>query len=227
VLNIDWNFETKNIPIIRIYGKSNIKKMKEFFINFNIDILTILDRDALFDGFELLDVTEETQIVRNKFIDFLDKYILENMIEANVSADKIKECVRRYSWREKYNQLKMICERVRNEEHIGEEDVNIIDFLFESETQDKRRTALNKIGEFDEFKSLLAILREQKIFVLSKGCVEDYYPNEVVGNDKPTKAFNACKLVDTAQAVRDSCSIVKVGDSNISEFDCIFQSIFA
>jgi hypothetical protein len=73
--------------------------------------------------------------------------------------------------------------------------------LFEAETQDKRRTALNSVGEIEELEKLLSILRDQKIFVLSKGCVEDYYPEDVTGNDKPTKAFNACKVVNTPQAV--------------------------
>jgi len=214
------------IPVIRIYGKSNIKKMKQFFGNFNIEVFTILDRDALFDGFELLDVAEGTQEIREKFIAVLDKYILENMIQADISAEKIKECIRRYSWRDKYNNLKLICQRVKDGENITQDDVTTIDFLFESETQDKRRTALNKIGEFDELETLLSTLRAQKIFILSKGCVEDYYPDGVLGNDKPTKAFNACKLVNTPQIAQEICPKIKDGDNEYSEFDCIFRAIF-
>lgn len=225
LLNPDWNFETKNIPIIRIYGKSNINKMEQFFRNFNIEVFTILDRDALFDGFELLNVTEQTTAMREKFITTLDKYVIENMIEANISAEKIKECIGKYSWREKYNLLKVICQKVKDGEPLTHEDVITIDCLFESETQNKRRMALNKIGDFDEFRELLIMLREQRIFVLSKGCVEDYYPTDVSGRDKPTKAFNACKLVSTSQKAREIYS--NEADEDNSEFDSIFSSIFS
>jgi len=81
----------------------------------------------------------------------------------------------------------------------------------------------------------LSALRDEKIYVLSKGAVEDYYPQWVYGEDKPSKAINACELLPDRQSILDifsSSSHQKEDQSNEgqkyekTEFEVIFERIF-
>jgi putative ATP-dependent endonuclease of the OLD family len=76
---------------------------------------------------------------------------------------------------------------------------------------------------------LLAELREQNVFVLEKGAIEDYYPATVVGGDKPSKAQHFCKTVnDRATAIALCSNQLPDKDGKPgNEFEMIFGSIFA
>lgn len=227
LLNDDWNFDTKNIPIISINGKSNIKRFVDFYNFFQIKCYCIVDSDALIDGFEKFSVPEEIKLQRSKLLAIIDKLADENGVEADLPREKIKEVVRRYTWKDSFSRLKLIAKKIRNGEPVPPEELDEIDFLFSEETNNRRRQIFTNGGVIIEGKyELLSELRALNIFTLSHGAIESYYPNGIEGDDKPTKALNAIKYLRQQQDCRSHLPKIKVGEENKCELELAFEKIF-
>ncbi|MBX2887470.1 MAG: ATP-dependent endonuclease [Ferruginibacter sp.] len=227
LLNSEWDFEAKNIPIISINGKSNVKRFTDFYSFFKIKCFCIVDSDALIDGFEKFTVTEETKKQREQLLEILDRIANEKGMQAELPATKIKELVRRYTWKERYNKLKELGLKVKAGNALTEDEILEIDFLFrEEENNLRRRVFTDKTMEIPEKHSLLTALRSQDIFILSHGAIESYYPDGVTGDDKPTKALNAVKVLKGYEDCRPHLPNIKVEDKKQCELEVIFKKIF-
>jgi putative ATP-dependent endonuclease of the OLD family len=74
---------------------------------------------------------------------------------------------------------------------------------------------------------LLAALRQHEVFVLERGALEAYYPPEVTGADKPTKAQAFCKLCGKREAALGLCGDIPLPDGTTqNEFETIFSAVF-
>ncbi len=227
LLNSEWDFEAKNIPIISINGKSNVKRFTDFYSFFKIKCFCIVDSDALIDGFEKFIVAEEIKKQREQLLEILDRIANEKGIQAELPATKIKELVRRYTWRERYNKLKELGLKVKAGNVLTEDETLEIDFLFiEEENNLRRRVFTDKALDIPEKYSLLTALRNQDIFILSHGAIESYYPNGVTGDDKPTRALNAVKILKGCEDCRPHLPNTKVEDQDQCELEVIFKKIF-
>lgn len=228
LFNANWNFDLNNISIIRMNGKGNIKKMKEFFSFFDIDLFSIFDNDVLLEGFEQLEVKAEIIAARESFLLAIDRLSEDEAIIGDPSRERIKERIRRMTWVEQYKKLKEICDKIYTGGNITFEDRQIIDYLFEAEKYEKRKKTLRLHQDIPEYELLLKLLREENVFVLKKGCVEDYYPEGTSGNDKPSKAFNACSRLSAREDIICCAPIIVTnGDHEKSELEYIFEKIFA
>lgn len=227
LLNPEWNFDAKNIPIISINGKSNIKRFIDFYSFFQIKCFCIVDSDALIDGFEKFNIPNEIKTLREQLLNTLDRIAKEQGVQPELPATKIKELVRRYTWKERYYKLKELGLKVKAGNALTEEETLEIDFLFiEEENNLRRRVFTDKAIEIPEKSSLLAELRNQDVFILSHGAIESYYPDGVTGDDKPTKALNAVEILKGHEDCRVHLPSVKVGDEVLCELEIIFQKIF-
>ncbi|PPL02282.1 AAA family ATPase [Parapedobacter indicus] len=227
LLNSEWNFDAKNIPIISINGKSNIKRFIDFYSFFQIKCFCIVDSDALIDGFEKFVVSDEIKKQREQLLGTLDKIAHEQGGQVDLPATKIKELVRRYTWKERYNKLKELGLKVKAGNALTEEETLEIDFLFiEEENNLRRRVFTDKAIEIPEKSSLLAELRNQDIFILSHGAIESYYPDGVTGDDKPTKALNAIKILKGYEDCRPHLPNITLEDQEHCELEVIFKRIF-
>lgn len=227
LLNPEWDFAAHNIPIISINGKSNVKRFTDFYGFFQIKCFCIVDSDALIDGFEKFTVPEEIKEQREQLLSLLDKIANEQGAQAALPASKIKELVRRYSWKDRYNKLKELGLKIKAGEALTEEETLEIDFLFiEEENNLRRRVFTDKAIEIPEKYSLLAALRSIDIFILSHGAIESYYPKGVNGDDKPTKALNAAKILSGHEDCRPHLPIIKIDDKEVCELEIIFEKIF-
>ncbi len=227
LLNSEWNFEKKNIPIISIRGKSNIKRFIEFYNFFQIKCFCIVDSDALIDGFEKFEVPREITILRSKLMAAIDKLADEKGVQADLSSDKIKEIVRRYSWKESFSRLKIIGQKISKGEVVTAEELIEIEFLFLEETNNRRRQIFTDKEIIVEGKSeLLRELRNQNIFILSQGAIESYYPNGIVGDDKPTKALNAINFLRQQIDCKSHLPTIKIDELNRCELEIIYEKIF-
>ncbi|OHE77736.1 MAG: hypothetical protein A2107_15120 [Verrucomicrobia bacterium GWF2_62_7] len=74
------------------------------------------------------------------------------------------------------------------------------------------------------------MLRRADVFVLEKGAIEQYYPADITGTDKPSKAQDFCRKVTSREAILECC-----GDQLFErhempmrekEFTLIFGDIF-
>lgn len=224
-LNPEWDFDAKNIPVIRIFGKGNVKKYKDFFSAFQIITYAILDLDVIISDFEKLEVSPEIGELRSKLLQEVDKIAQIELDTVSLPREKIKELVRRYSWIEKYNRLKELCKKIKLGEKINDDEVEEIELLFSEETNFKRKQILQK--DISLKNQLLNALRKENIFVLSKGTVENYYPNGVTGEDKPTKALNACKLIERRECAMSISPILSIDGEQKPELIAIFEKIFS
>lgn len=62
---------------------------------------------------------------------------------------------------------------------------------------------------------------------MSKGTVENYYPKGVTGEDKPSKALNACKLIETKECAISISPVISIGGEEKPELTVIFEKIFS
>jgi predicted ATP-dependent endonuclease of OLD family len=227
LLNPDWNFDCRNIPIISINGKSNVKRYIDFFSRFNIKTYTIVDSDALIDGFEKFDVCDESKQKRDRLLKLIDQLAEETLAEAQLNADKIKELIRKYSFKERYNRLKILVNKIKAKEEILDDELTEIEHLFSEETLNLRRQIFNnKALELDGKHDLLELLRTQSIFILADGTIENYYPSGMVGADKPTKALNTVKFLKQQEDCRKFLPKFKTGTNEVCELDLIFEKVF-
>lgn len=223
ILNEEWDFDLKNIPIIRIQGKGNVNRYKEFFEAFGIEVHVILDLDILIKDFNKLKVEESIEVIHNKLIDELDRIADDDGVDGSVSSDQVRDLVRSYSWLEKYERLKVLSKKGA---FLTADEQYEIDLLFSKESENKRKNILqNNRYEVPVKNELLDRLREQNIYVLSKGAVESYYPEGTGGRDKPSKALKACELLQDKKKILEVCPIIDE-DVGKTEFEVIFENIF-
>lgn len=228
LLNPEWDFDSHNIPIISINGKSNVKRFTDFYSFFQIKCFSIVDSDALIDGFEKFTVPAEIKKQREELLTVLDKIADEQGAQADLPANKIKELVRRYSWKDRYNKLKKLGLKIKAGEALTEEEALEIDFLFKEEENNLRRKVFtDKTLEIPEKYSLLEALRSIDIFILSHGAIESYYPEGVTGDDKPTKALNAAAILRGYEDCRPHLPTIKIDDKEVCELEIIFEKIFS
>jgi len=227
LLNPEWNFDNKNIPIISINGKSNVKRFIQFYDFFQIKSYCIVDSDALIDGFEKFEVSEKIMLQRSNLLALIDKISIEYKIEPNLNGAKIKEIVKRYSWKESFERLKIIGRKIGKSEPVTGEELLELEYLFLEEENNKRRQVFTDKDITIEGKAeLLQVLREDNIFILSHGAIESYYPNGIEGDDKPTKALNAVTFLKTTQDCRSHLPKIRVGNEERCELEVIFEKIF-
>lgn len=226
-LNTDWNFDYCNVPIIPIDGKTNVKKFKDFYDVFQIEVFTLLDADAMIEGFEKFDVPDAIKNQRNSLFETLDKIAAQRLLQATTKRSKIKELTRRYSWRERYDNLKRFSRRVARGEVLNEEELLTIEYLFSDEAQNIRRQIFtdNSISVPGK-DSLICNLMDHNIFVLSRGAIESYYPVGVTGNDKPSKALNAIEIIDAMETPIDFLPKITYQNNQVCEMRMIFGRIF-
>lgn len=225
-VNEDWCFNYRNIPVIKIDGKGNVKRFKDFYSRFDIEVFVLLDADAIIDGFELLNVSDEIKEKRNILLKVLDNIAKDTGLLPSINGKKIKEITGRETWKDRYNKLKIYAMRVKAGEALNQSEIDDIDFLFAEEENNMRRQVFTNTPTIIEKDKLLSDLRECNIFVLSKGAIESYYPNNVQGADKPTKALNAITILKEHQNIKDFLPKIMHHDVEHCELELIFSKIF-
>jgi predicted ATP-dependent endonuclease of OLD family len=225
-LNPKWNFDAKNIPIIRISGKGNVTKYKTFFNEFGIEVHSILDLDVITKGFEKIGACSKNKRIHKELIDEIDAIIKEEDIDCTPSKEKIRDMIKSIFWRDRYKRLKVLANEVCEGHILTPDEIEEINLLFSGETNIKRQEILESDRKLNFKSILLEALRDDKIYVLSLGEIEAYYPLGTNGDDKPSEALNACKLLSNKEAVLSNCPLVKNGDTEEKEFELIFKNIF-
>lgn len=236
-LNKEWDFNRKNIPLIKINGKGSVQRYRKFFNAFEIEVHAILDLDVLVNGFSKLGVGESTNSIYSQLINEVDKVAIDLNINGEPNKDKIKSMVEKYTWVQRYQRLKELCGTLSSGNNLSEDEIREINLLFEIEEKNKRKQVLQCEDYEITYKDiLLSSLRDENIYVLSKGTVEDYYPPWTFGDDKPSKAINACALLPDRESVLRISPLVnpRQNENNDSEeevnkkteFEIIFEKIF-
>ena len=231
LLNPDWQCSKHSVAFARIQGKGNIRRYRSFFDTFGVRVFVIGDLDVLNEGFEHLDPDDELKALHQSLNNEISRVIAAAGQAPAPKAKAVKDA------RDK-TALPKLWEKVREARAAVEKDSNLFpqfdaavaDF-FAWEQKYQRREALEKTEDAAlaiAKAKLLAALRRNGIFILEKGDIETYYPDGIVGSDKPSKAQNFCAIVTTKEQALGCCREVICPETNVKrpEFEFILGAIF-
>lgn len=229
MLDAAWDFEKKNIALVKVSGKGNFQKFRTFFESFGITVKIVADLDVLFDGFQHLGATEATVALKSEVIQKLDARIAALGTVAEPSARQIKKRVVKDSWRAQYVTAREALRKVQQGAAVDGATIELLDNLFAWEKESTRLQVCTQDAEAAAaLVPLLDALRELGICVLARGAIEDYYPANVTqSGNKPDRALAACSAVTTReQAVGLAGPLAAGRASELEEvFGCLFSEI--
>jgi putative ATP-dependent endonuclease of the OLD family len=226
-LDSEWDLERKNISFVRVSGKGNFSRYRDFFRRFGIEVVVVADLDALFDGFEHLGASPDTIRLRGEALTQLDARINELGLKPEVNGRRIKKKVRQGHWVSRYQAVRDLVERFQDTGEVPPELGDRLAALFSWEQDDARLQSVRTDEQcLRMIVPVIDALRDEGISLLARGALEDYYPPDVPGDSsKPQRALLACeKVVDRDAAVALSEPLRPDRESELEE---VIQSILA
>jgi putative ATP-dependent endonuclease of the OLD family len=226
MLNPDWDFDHKNIALVRVSGKGNFAKFRRFFEAFGIEVKIVADLDALFDGYQHLGAAAAVTPIRTTTIAGIDARAVVLGTKAEPAARQIKDKLNQDNWRVRWAAAKNAVSAMQQSQVFDPAAIQLIDDLFVWE-QDIARVRVCREDAAAQV-ALIPTLDEMRatgICVLSRGAIEDYYPaGTPPSGSKPERALAACKLVqDTPSA---SAVSTPLAAGRQSELHDIFSELF-
>jgi putative ATP-dependent endonuclease of OLD family len=230
-LNPAWDVVKMPVVFARITGKGNIRRYREFFRRFTVRVPVIADLDLLVNGFHHIEPTKELENVRKSLLDRVDKLVVPD--EKGPTRNEAKAAHDSGELRGLWKRVKECREKLRSGECNQAEHDAAIEAFFAWQCKSERLSVLKTRtnAEMLQLKhQLLEMLRDADVFVLDRGEIEDYYPETIVGDDKPSRAQDFCVKVTTPDEVLACCDeqeFMREGKQmRAKEFLLIFESIF-
>jgi len=222
----DWDDVERNIMFVKIGGKGNITRYRNFFSHFNVPVHVIADLDAISNGFEHLTSTKTIRESHGK---------LMSLIGANISGpsepsgDKIKEIARsrapRALWvsaQENFSSWQ--ADRTDDSAQATEADLSE---LFEAGHGDAKLKLLGEppTSEIKEaIEEIVSALALENTYVLRCGDLE-YYCGTTAQSDKVSTAIRFCGVTTSLDELRILHGTK--ADEVAQELRGIFSSIYA
>ena len=224
-LNPEWSFDRRNISIVKVGGKGSFQRYREFFETFDVQVRIVADLDVISDQFEKLRPSDEAIAIRQRLIAEAGR-ILVNTNVPELTKSQLQDLTRKFSFRDRYNRCRAIAKKVCEGLSLTDEELSDFSLLFADETKYGIRSLIQSEKSLNALKcKLITELRKSGIIVLARGAIEEYYPAGVHGDDKPSRALNACSLVQTReQALQLSDCLEGESTPELSlSFECIFS----
>ncbi|MDN6888390.1 AAA family ATPase [Variovorax sp. CAN2819] len=226
ILNLDWDFDKRNVTLVRVSGKGNFAKFRRFFSAFGIEVKVVADLDALFEGYQHLGASADVAALRQTMLHQIDARIAVLGTVAEPKARQIKARVQQESWKAKYDIAKETLRAVQASRQVDDETLALLDGLFAWEREIARMQACE--ADTDAAAALVPVLdalRAEGICVLARGAIEDYYPSAApTSGSKPERALAASNLVTNSdEAIALSRPLVA---GRLSELQEIFEELF-
>jgi putative ATP-dependent endonuclease of the OLD family len=198
-ISLDWDFERKSIGLVRVDGKGNFSKFRAFFQSFGMKVMIVADLDALFKDYEHLGANEASNALRAAAIQSIDSRIQEIGLAATPSASQIGDRFKRHTFRQTYANAKAGLRNMQNTKVVDDDALAQLDSLFSWESELSRCLACREDPVCaTAIVPLLDHLRAQGICVLSKGAIEEYYPDGCPADgSKPSRALKAASMIET------------------------------
>jgi len=229
-LNEEWDSARKPVAVARINGKSSIRRYRDFFSRFGMDVSVIGDLDLVLKDFEQLSVPDGVKEKRAALIRKLDQCIRDE--DPEPSGDRVKSAHQSGALRAKWGDVRTLRKAYSGGSAELDDVIAAVDDFFEWEREDARLSVLSDQSNSEVLalkREFLAMLRELNIFILEKGSIEAYYPTDVEGSDKPAKAQCFCRKYATRQAVCDLCDRIPVAGevAPVPELEVILKGAFS
>lgn len=232
-LNTAWDHAIVPVHFARITGKGNIRRYRDFFRRFAVRVPVIADLDLLLNGFQHIAPSEELKSARDKLLAKVDELIEPDSGNAVPSGADAREA-------HDSGELRGLWQRVKERQvefqksACTQDDLNqaVDAFLAWQRKSDRLAVLMNSNApQMLQLKwRLLEMLRQDDVYVLERGAIEQYYPDNIVGSDKPSRAQDFCTKIVTRQGVLDCCGeqgFMQNGKTvTDKEFNLIFGPIF-
>jgi hypothetical protein len=233
VLNPAWDFGQVPIRFARIGGKGNIRRYKQFFNRFQMRVVVVTDLDFLLGTeFGQIDPSADLKSQRDQLLAAVDDVIKNKGGTPEPNAERTKAAQEKGDLRALWRKAREVHAKYKAGQGSLEEVTNAVDEFFAWEKYWGRRDMLRLCPTQQlaaQKRDLIDRLRGHGVCVLEKGSIEDYYPADVTGDSKPIKALCFCNVVTTKEQALTLCGCEHkgTGEVTISEFEAIFQTIFA
>ena len=189
-LNPAWDVARLPIHFARITGKGNIRRYREFFKRFSVRVPVIADLDLLLDGFQHIEPSEAAKSARDDLLAKTDELIGPAGGNGDPTSGEAHNAQRS-------GELRGIWRRVLNMQaelaagRCTQDDLNrAVEEFFAWQRKADRLAVLKTSNDAQLLQlkwRLLEILRQTDVFVLERGAIEDYYPDGIMGDDKPSR----------------------------------------
>ena len=230
-LNPEWSCSKKSVAFVQVKGKGSIQRYRSFFKRFNVHPFVVADLDVILRDFDKLDPTDRQNKLRAKLLNLVDKALPKEAAEPSdkETKDAQKQGVLRGLWA-KAKQAKREYEADKNK--LTELERAIQEF-FDWERRENRLMVLQNPPNEEirnALNELINVMRESGVHILSKGAIEEYYPDgEVIkGRDKPSRAQCYRNVVTTRAEIIANCPIVQVNADGETkpELEIICEAVF-
>ncbi|NOZ86215.1 MAG: AAA family ATPase [Deltaproteobacteria bacterium] len=224
LLNQHWDFKGKSTSLVKINGKGSFQRYRNFFKLFETNVHLISDLDVIIRGFNKLEPSEKAKKLREELLSIVDKIIDEENLKPEPSNRLLKEELQREYRKKIFNSI-----REARKKGDVEAQIQALEEFFKFEKTEPRIEILKDSSRSDVLekkRALLNELRNNNIQILEKGTIEDYYPPDVTGKDKPTKAQSFCNKVSNREQVVGLCELIHTESGDHPELEIIFDCIF-
>jgi putative ATP-dependent endonuclease of the OLD family len=230
-LNFKWDVAQVPVLFVRITGKGNIRRYRDFFSRFGVRVPVIADLDLLVNGFDNIDPTDELKTARKNLLDKVDELVVSD--EDAPSAKEAKKAHGSGELRGLWRHVRELRSKLVSGECTREQHDEAVEAFFAWQSKSERLDILQNSDDAEvlELKyRLLKILRSKDVYVLERGAIEQYYPDTITGNDKPSRARDFCAKVTTSSEILECCGEQPTTMSGrivqTKEFNLIFGGIF-
>lgn len=199
-----WDDVDKNIMFVKIDGKGNINRFREFFSNFNIPIHVITDLDALVRGFEQLTQDERLRAEHSRLMGLIGK-------EVSDANEPNSKTVRRITGRRYASELWSDAQSHLSDWRDAPSDkvARLLDEtlsqLFDAGNSDAKLNELAKPSSgliAAARDALISSLAEENVYVLRRGDLETYC-RTTTGRDKVSTAIEFCENTKSLASLKE------------------------
>lgn len=225
LLDTTWDFRGTSTDLVQAKGKGSFSRYKSFFSRFDTRVSILCDLDVLVDGFGKLQVSQECVDLRSRLIQMIDQVIEAEALKDTPDQRLLKKELKT---RRARDLRKAIADARADGDHGRVAEA--VETFFDYEWTDPRLMLLRDHARQDILQAkrdLLAALRQEDVYVLEKGAIEDYYPDGVTGPDKPSKAQDFCKRVTNRDMALRLSEKIAEGDDAPVELCEVFRGIFS
>lgn len=225
LINQDWDDIDKNIMFVKIDGKGNIKRYREFFSSFKIPIHVITDLDALVRGFEQLTRDGETRAAHSRLMELISETISD-------PSEPNSKTVRSITGRRNASELWLAAQSYLSDWRDAPSDnvARLLDEtlseLFDAGNGDAKLNELANPSS-EEISSardaVISSLADENVYVLRRGDLETYCRTNA-GRDKVATAIEFCESTTNLEALRELHA--EDADDVVQELQGIFSRIY-
>ncbi|WOH20513.1 AAA family ATPase [Paenarthrobacter sp. GOM3] len=176
VINPEWSHLERNLSFVITGGKTNISKYRSFFDHFKIDVHVLCDLDALLDGFSHINTDGSIKNLRDQMIETVDA-ALPSEDEIAISAKDAEKLSNRGRLKSQWESAERAYQQWDGSELAMKTINDLMKAFFGTRRGGERLNVLRTdTAEVLRLKNeLLKRLRDEKVYVFSRGDLEAYY----------------------------------------------------